>query len=149
MGPGKGTESWDKPLSKFRDRVSRWSGIGGGMQYASVAYNVFALSALLYVAQLEPVPDFVIQEERRLVLSMFPGPGNWVTPEDLWFLKEGFGFAKAPQSLRLVARAAKLRVFFPQTCDQRHSWQAKDTLGHGFTERIRHVCTIQICFRVV
>ena len=110
VGPGKGTESWDKPLSKFRDRVSRWSGMGGGMQYASVAYNVFALSTLLYVAQLEPIPDFVIQEERRLVLSIFPGPGNWVTPEDLWCLREGFGFAKAPQSLRLVARAAKLRV---------------------------------------
>jgi len=110
VGPGKGTGSWDKPLQKFKDRVGRWSRIGGGMQYAALAYNVFALSTLLYVAQLEPVPEFVIQEERRLVLSMFPGPGTWITPEDLWCLKEGFGFAKAPQSLSLVARAAKFRV---------------------------------------
>ena len=80
------------------------------MQYAALAYNVFALSTLLYVAQLEPIPEFVIQEERKLILSMFPGPGNWITPEDLWCLKEGFGFAKGPQSLSLVAGAAKFRV---------------------------------------
>jgi hypothetical protein len=41
---------------------------------------------------------------------MFPGPGNWITAEDLWSLKEGFGFAKSPQSLSLVARAAKFRA---------------------------------------
>ena len=110
VGPGKGTGSWDKPLKKFRDRVARWSRIGGGMQLAALAYNVFALSTLLYIAQLEPVPEFVIQEERRLVLAMFPGPGTWITPEDLWCLKDGFGFAKCPQSLTFVARAAKFRV---------------------------------------
>ena len=96
VGPGKGTGSWDKPLKKFKDRVARWSGVGGGLQQAALAYNVFALSTLLYIAQLEPIPDFVIQEERKLVLSMFPGPGNWITPEDLWFLREGLGLAKCP-----------------------------------------------------
>ena len=110
LGPGKGSSSWDKPLCKFRDRVHRWKQIGGGMQYAALAYNVFALSTLLYVAQLEQVPEFVLKEERKLVVSMFPGPGNWITAEDLWTLKEAFGFTKAPQSLALVARAAKFRV---------------------------------------
>ena len=30
VGPGKSTGSWDKPLQTFKDRVGRWSRIGGG-----------------------------------------------------------------------------------------------------------------------
>ena len=41
---------------------------------------------------------------------MYKGPGTWISVEDLWFMKESFGFGKAPLSLELVARAAKLRV---------------------------------------
>ena len=110
VGPGKGTESWVKPLEKFKQRVARWSQVPGGMQFSAVAYNTFALSTLLYIAQLEPVPEFVFEEERKQVLKMFSGPGNWIGPEDLWFLKEHFGLAKSAQSLACVARAAKLRV---------------------------------------
>ena len=80
------------------------------MQCATVAYNTFAMSTLLYVAQLEAIPDYVLQEERTQVVKMFPGPGVWVIPEDLWYLKEHFGLAKSAQSLAMVARAAKLRV---------------------------------------
>ena len=110
VGPGKGFDSWIKPVAKYRDRVARWSRMGGGMQYAALAYNVFAISTLLYVGRLEFLPSFVIDLERKLVLSMFPGPGNWIIPEDAWFLKEQFGFAKSAQSLACSARAAKLRV---------------------------------------
>jgi len=110
IGPGKSAGSWDKPFKKYKDRVSRWSRAGGGMQYAAMAYNVFALSTLLYIAQLEPVPNFVVKEERKQVVSMFPGPGNWLTPEDARFLRENFSLAKSAQPLSLVARAAKLRV---------------------------------------
>ena len=80
------------------------------MQYAALAYNVFAISTLLYVGQLEIVPRFVLDMERKLVLAMFPGPGAWITPEDAWFLRENFGLAKSAQSLASSARAAKLRV---------------------------------------
>ena len=110
IGPGKATSSWDKPLKKYKERVARWSQIGGGMQYATLAYNIFALSTLLYVAQLEAVPRFVLIEERVQILRMFPGPGQWMIPEDAWYLKENYGLAKSAQPLALVARAAKLRV---------------------------------------
>ena len=110
MGPGKGTDSWIKPLEKFKQRVARWSQVKAGMQFSAVAYNTFALSTLLYIAQLEPVPDFVLDEERKQVLKMFPGPGTWISPEDLWSLKEHYGLAKSVQSLACIARAAKLRV---------------------------------------
>jgi hypothetical protein len=41
---------------------------------------------------------------------MFPGSGNWIIPEDLWFARESFGLAKSVLSVELLARAAKLRV---------------------------------------
>ena len=110
IGPGRGSSSWDKPLAKYVSRVKRWSCLGGGMQYATLAYNVFALSTLLYIAQLEQVPDYVLLRERESVLKMFPGPGTWVIPEDLWFLKESFGLAKSAQPLALCCRAAQFRV---------------------------------------
>ena len=74
------------------------------------AYNTFAISTLMYVAQLEPVPEYIAAEERVQVLKMFPGPGVWITCEDLWHLAENFGLAKSAQSLECMARAAKLRV---------------------------------------
>ena len=41
---------------------------------------------------------------------MYPGPGQWILPEDLWFARENFGLAKSALPLSMVARAAKLRV---------------------------------------
>jgi len=41
---------------------------------------------------------------------MFPGPGTWVIPSDLWFGKENFGMARSAQCLVFSARADKLRV---------------------------------------
>ena len=75
IGPGKGTLSWVKPLAKFKERVARWAPVGGGMQYATLAYNVFAISTLLYVAQLQSIPQWVLEDERMHVLRMFPGLG--------------------------------------------------------------------------
>ena len=63
-----------KSQKKITDRVARWSRVGGGMQYAALAYNVFALSTLLYVAQLEYVPHHVLQTERAGCENV-TGPG--------------------------------------------------------------------------
>ena len=110
VGPGKGCTSWDKPLNTFHDRVRRWRNVGGGMQFATLAYNVFAVSVLSYIAQLEEVPRHVVESERARMLHMFPGPGTWIIPEDLWFAAENFGLAKSAVSVELMARAAKFRV---------------------------------------
>ena len=110
VGPGKGSTSWDKPLCKFHERINRWKNVGGGMQFATLAYNIFAVSVQSYIAQLEEVPKHVIESERARMLHMYPGPGNWVTPEDLWFAAENFGLAKSATSVELMARAAKFRV---------------------------------------
>ena len=82
LGPGKATSSWDKPVAKYLERVKRWSQLGGGMQYGALTYNVFALSTLLFVGQLESIPQAVLDHECLNVCRMFPGPGNWITYYD-------------------------------------------------------------------
>ncbi len=86
VGPGGVDESWTKPLKKFKDRVLKWASLGKVMQLGALTYNTFAMSTLLYVAQLMRVPDKAIALERSLVTKMFPGPGHWIEPEDLWFM---------------------------------------------------------------
>ena len=112
IGHGKGPSSWTKPLERYKDRVKRWSKVGGGMQLAALAYNIFALSTLLYVAQLEPIPNHVYELERENILKMFPGAGTWAICEDLWYLRENFGLAKSAQPLVCIARAAKIRIAY-------------------------------------
>ena len=110
IGPGSKNASWTKPLAKYVSRVNTWSRCGGGSQFAALAYNVFALSTLLYVGQLERIPEDVIAQERKQVCRMFPGPGHWLEPEDAWFMAENFGCAKSPQPLAIIVSAAQLRV---------------------------------------
>jgi hypothetical protein len=100
----------DEPLKKFKERVLKWASLGKGMQLGALTYNTFAMSTLLYVAQLMRVPDKAIELERSIVTKMFPGPGHWIEPEDLWFMHEAYGTCKSVQSLSIVAKAAKLRI---------------------------------------
>jgi hypothetical protein len=110
IGPGGVGHSWEKPLKKFQDRVAKWAPLGKGMQYGALTYNVFALSTLLYVAQLERIPSSVTASEWAHVTKMFPGPGHWIEPEDIWYLKELYGGARSAQPLIAVANATQLRV---------------------------------------
>ena len=109
-GPGKANSSWDKPLAKFRSRVKQWAKMGGGHQFATIAYNTFAMSTLLFIGQLENPPVEAAQAERQLVTTMYPGPGCWMMPEDVWYAKESYGFCKSAQSLKVTVRAAQLRT---------------------------------------
>jgi hypothetical protein len=88
----------------------KWAKLGKGMQYGALTYNVFALSVLLFVGQLEQIPDHVLHTERAQVTKMFPGPGHWLEPEDAWYLKESYGAPKSAQPLSVLASASKLRV---------------------------------------
>ena len=57
IGPDKQEKSWEKPLGKFCKRVFSWAKVAGGRQFATLAYNTFALSTLCFVGQLERVPE--------------------------------------------------------------------------------------------
>ena len=84
--------------------------VPAGGEYAALTYNVFALSTLMFIGQLEQIPTHACDIERSSICKMFPGPGKWITPEDLWYLSENFGFCKSPQPSQLMVRAAQFRV---------------------------------------
>ena len=110
LGPGKGTSSWNKPYEKYVDRVTRWRNLGCGLQFAVLSYNVFCISTLLFVGQLEPVPDWVSAGEVKQVCRMFPGPGVWLVAQDAWHFKEGFGLTRSAIALKDTVMAAQLRT---------------------------------------
>ena len=74
------------------------------------AYNTFALSTLLYIAQLEKPPSVTLQAEIQGLGKVIKGPYQWAHTEDLWRLKEHYGQTKSCKSLTHTAIAAKLRV---------------------------------------
>jgi len=110
IGPGKGSQSWEKPLARYTDRVRQWSKIGGGRHFATLAYNTFAISTLMFIGQLEQPPQDALNREKELVVSMYPGGTSWIIPSDAWYAKEMYGFAKSAQPLCWSVRAAQLRV---------------------------------------
>jgi hypothetical protein len=88
IGPGGVGHSRHKPFKEFQDRVAKWGGLGKGMQYGALTYNVFALSTLFFLSQLGKVPEFRIAPERTQVMKMSPGLGHWIELEVLEYLKE-------------------------------------------------------------
>ena len=56
VGPGASRSSWDKPLKKFATRARIWSSLHLGLPCNALVYNVFVLSVLGFVMQLEPEP---------------------------------------------------------------------------------------------
>ena len=145
-GPGKATSSWEKPLDKYQARAKQWRNLGAGMQYATLAYNVFVISTALYVAQLEPVPHRALEMERRAIATLLPGPHDWITPKDAWYLHDAYGQTKSFASLQAASRAAQARVYqygchFDSRGDTvlRRSAQLKMTmLGTNFPSRLQH-----------
>ena len=110
LGPGKRSSSWDKPVKKYIDRVSKWRNLGCGLQFAVLSYNVFCISTLLFIGQLEAIPEYMLEIERKQVARMFPGPGGWLIPEDAWCFKECYGFHKSAKQLSHTVQAAQFRV---------------------------------------
>ena len=56
VGPGKRDSSWKAPMKKFRERVGMWKDQPLGLFWDARVYNMFAISTLTYVAQLEDPP---------------------------------------------------------------------------------------------
>ena len=109
-GPGKQDKGWEKPIKKYVDRCANWAATGGGLQYSTVAYNTFAISVLTFVSQLELPPKTATDAKQKCIRVMLPGPGNWCTSQDTFFLREFYGQHKSFQSLEVLAQAAKLRI---------------------------------------
>jgi hypothetical protein len=110
-GPGKGDSSWQKANQKFRDRVGLWGSQHLGLQYAALTYNVYAVSVLAYVAQLEEPPDSTYSIEAWGLTKSAVGPSpNWASAEDFWNLSRCYGQARSFHSVSVMAWASKIRV---------------------------------------
>ena len=90
LGPGKGGDAWKAFLKKFRSRVDVWRLVGVGLRTTAQAYRVYVASVLLFVAQLEDMPDEVLAEDDRALLRLAPGPGNWTCAQVLRQLCQGW-----------------------------------------------------------
>jgi len=116
VGPGRCGKSWKKPLLKFMKRCEGWGGMGVGLMFSTLAFNMFASSTLAFVAQLEQPDENVFSVERRGIIKMLPGPGNWCQEYDAFFLKESWGQQHSFKSVGVISAAAKLRVKYIHDC---------------------------------
>ena len=98
---------------------SRWSNSGSalgiyllrewGLFEAIQGYHIFALSVLLFIAQLEVPPMEAMAAESWAFIQLLPGPRDWIKPEvahhlDVW------GFPTTFRSLEHAAAAARARL---------------------------------------
>ena len=109
VGPGSKEEGWKKPIAKFESRVSYWAGLRLGMAMNAVAFNIYIVPVLEYIAQLMHVTDRIRSVMSWAMRKLASGPGNWVMQKDLENLTL-FGFAAEFRTIETTARAAKLRL---------------------------------------
>ena len=110
VGPGRADAGWSSAVKKFEDRASQWSGLKLGLLWTTFAYNMFAISVLGFLGQLDCPPKYALEAETRALRLCAPGPGNWCLPSDLWRLQENFGMPKSFASLAHTSFASKLRI---------------------------------------
>ena len=85
-------------------------GLAPGMHMTTLAYNVFAISKLQYVAQLHGAPPGWPSLERWAIQKLFPGPFRWLPPGVAQQLRDEFKMPCQMQSLTTTGPAAQFRV---------------------------------------
>lgn len=129
IGPTSSGQSWHKPLAKYLQRARLWGQQGIGLYHATICYQLFALSTLTFVSQLEyPPPQAQTIEQQALRLST-PGPAHWILPDDLYHLKQ-LGQRRNFPSLTQLSIAAKHRVA---------TWENSEHGGLHVHERIKEL----------
>ena len=119
VGPERNSQLWSKALAQYFENARRWSCIGGGLHYATIAYNSFVISPLSFLWQLANLPPEALRIEDAALRMAAPGPGFWCVSADLSRLKEFHGMPRSFTSLSHAAHAAKLRVSMLVSC----SWE--------------------------
>jgi len=109
LGPGRKTSSWTDPFAKFLKRASSWGALGLGLFMTLKAYSVYMATVLLFVGQLEDVPEEFDDIEDRACRKLFTGPWKWIAPEALHTLTR-LHFPIELCNARKLAVAAKSRV---------------------------------------
>ena len=77
IGPGKGDLSWQLAIDKAAKRVQDWDWAPLGLFFASVVWNIFIITVLGFVAQLECPPADIQDRMAKMLRRAGHGPGNW------------------------------------------------------------------------
>jgi len=109
LGPLRGHDSFARPLKKFADRALLWAQADGGSLLAALAYKVYILPVLLFVAQLEDLPQSWPDYEQEAVQRLFPGPWKWL-PLGIAHNLKLLGFPLEIPDLEIMVSAIRLRV---------------------------------------
>ena len=121
-GPGKGRHSWSKPEDKYTTRLREWPWSELGLHHSIAIYNIYILTTLLFVGQLE-VPDATtVRLEYQAVHQLAPGAGDWISARDLQHGRQ-LGLSAALRSVALTCKAAMLRTFFHETAEDGGYWK--------------------------
>jgi hypothetical protein len=64
VGPGSQQGFWDKAVQKFVRRAGEWTTVGLGLQHSIMAYAVYVLPILSFLAQFK-IPDGNVLKRRR------------------------------------------------------------------------------------
>ena len=91
MGPRAGESSWEQPLQKYIAQCQYIATLHAGLWTTVLLYKRLALSTLSFVVQLSPIPAAALEEERRMLRLLVPGPGNWIPQSALHNLDVLFG----------------------------------------------------------
>ena len=132
IGPGARGASWTKPLDKFVKRARQWATLHLGLFYNITIFRPFVSSVLAFIMQLEPLPDELGAKYEEVLRRLAPGPGNWVTINDLTHLHADYFFPVEFPNLHWTAQAAKLRVIdkLARDCHRKRSeleeWQSRN-----------------------
>ena len=117
LGPAREERSWDKAFAKFRERAKLWQRVGCGPFQTILAYRIYIMPLLCFLAQLLNPPSNWDEIEHRVCTTLFPGPRCWTSPRMLRNLRV-LGFNAELPNLYDIATAAKCRVVRWENADQ-------------------------------
>jgi hypothetical protein len=109
IGPDAKEDSWNGALTKYNARVKQWDLAKCGLFWNTLYYNTFVVSTLEFIAQLEVVSTAVEEAEVHALRKLAPGPGTWISFEDLEH-PGMFGVGNGFKQISHTAQAAKLRL---------------------------------------
>ena len=110
LGPEAGHRGWSKTLDKVRERTEAWQSVGLGLHFASMAYNIYVSSLLVFLLQLDVIPPEWSHTEAGVLRKLIPGPAYWILPADLHRLGKDLGMPHNFNRMEDISLAARFRV---------------------------------------
>jgi len=102
--------SWRSAARKYEDRLHYVRHLGLGLSAHCLLYNIFAVSTIMYVAQVRPLPQTLLDLEDELLPKIIPARYKWIPAAALHNINAILPFRHVPRSLTQVCTSAALRT---------------------------------------